>query len=114
MLRLGIILACASLVVGCEAGAVEADGDVAGDVGEGGCVPEAFGGETVDVGGADVALGLDERVPFVDNLAVEVDGDDGDLDNAVAVVDAGGFAVDDRDSVGTAGERGEGSGAQGR
>ncbi len=74
---------------------VEPGSDVMGDVVEHGCVGDHFGGDLVKPGRPDVTARVDEGFEDLVDRPMFVDRDDGDLDDAVLVVQAGGFDIDD-------------------
>ncbi|KUM08276.1 hypothetical protein AVZ31_11680 [Mycolicibacterium neoaurum] len=54
--------------------------------------------DAVDPSGTDITVRLDERLKFVVNAPVAIQGQNGDLDDPVAVVDAGRLDIDDRNA----------------
>lgn len=90
------------VVTGDGGAAGEGFGDESGDVGKAGGVAEVGGGEPVDVGGADVALGIEEGDELAEDGSVGVDDHDGEFHDAVAVAgaEAGGLHIDDGDGCG--------------
>jgi hypothetical protein len=60
-----------------------------------GCVGDHFGGDLVKPGRPDVTARVDEGFEDLVDRPMFVDRDDGDLDDAVLVVQAGGFDIDD-------------------
>ena len=70
-------------IVGREARGVQLFTQRGNDLGEGGRTAEILGMDAVDLGGAGIATGIDERRPPVTDGAVGIATDDGDLDDPV-------------------------------
>lgn len=86
-------------VVRSDAGTVDAQRDIAGNVGEGGSAGDHRRRDPVDEAGPNVSLGLDERLPDIDYVALKRQRDQRDLDHPVGRVDARRLRVDDHDPI---------------
>ena len=84
-------------VVGDENASAQVVDELVCDVREGGCVSHVRAAEVVDVGGAEVTAGVDDRLEGVLDGPVGRDADDADLDDPVVILrrQPGGLEVQD-------------------